>query len=275
VSSAGDVNGDGFDDLIVGSNNYSSGNFSSSHVVFGRASGFSATLELSTLDGNNGVRLDVKGPIFSVSGAGDVNGDGFDDLIVGSNSYSSGNYSSSYVVFGRSDFGGDGDIDVIQGTAKHDKLTGTAAAEHFKAGRGHDSMIGNGGADIFEGEAGNDYIRVSDLGFGSVDGGKGRDILGLGGVGLNLNLTEMGDRIRDIETIYLFGTGDNTLTVTAADVIDLSSTGNTLKVNGNTGDQIVGLSHGWKDGGIHGGFHTFTDDGAVLLVGVNVATDFV
>ena len=89
VSNAGDVNGDGFDDLIIGAlyadpNGSASG---SSYVVFGKASGFSATMDLSSLDGSNGFRLDgvAAGDVsgHSVSTAGDVNGDGFDDLIIG------------------------------------------------------------------------------------------------------------------------------------------------------------------------------------------------
>jgi hypothetical protein len=109
VASAGDVNGDGFDDLIVGAwrhnpHGYYSG---SSYVVFGQAGGFGATLDLSTLDGNNGFRLD--GTAFldysgrSVASAGDVNGDGFGDLIVGAYRADphSGYSGSSYVVFGK------------------------------------------------------------------------------------------------------------------------------------------------------------------------------
>ena len=55
--------------------------------MFGKASGFAANLNLSTLDGSNGFKLsgvaagDHSG--LSVASAGDVNGDGFADLIVG------------------------------------------------------------------------------------------------------------------------------------------------------------------------------------------------
>jgi len=277
VSSAGDVNGDGFNDVIIGVsdaryNGYYSG---SSYVVFGKASGFSATMDLFSLDGKNGFRLDgvTVGDYlgYSVSTAGDVNGDGFDDLIVGAGNAS--HNGARYIIFGRSDFGSDVDF---PGTAGNDELTGTQAAERFEAGAGNDKMIGRGGADVFYGEAGDDYIRVGDLNFQLVDGGAGRDTLGLGGKGLNLDLADANGRINDIETIYLYGTGDNTLTLTALDVVNLSSTSNVLKVNGNEGDRIVGLSSGWNDGGVQGKFHYYThqSEAVVLLVGLDVATDF-
>jgi len=110
VSAAGDVNGDGVDDLIIGAYEAdANGNAVAgrSYVVFGRSSPFPASLPLSGLDGSNGFRLDGEAAFdrsgASVSAAGDVNGDGVDDLVIGAFSADpNGSYSGqSYVVFGR------------------------------------------------------------------------------------------------------------------------------------------------------------------------------
>jgi len=54
----------------------------------------------------------------------------------------------------------------------------------------------------------------------------------------------------------------------------MSTTSNTLQVDGNSNDSVVGLDSGWSDGGIADGYHMFTNGEAVLLVGVQVTTDF-
>jgi hypothetical protein len=104
VSSAGDVNGDGLDDLIIGAD--SAGK---SYVVFGKQD--SAAIDLSVIvAGKNTIGFVIKGESrhdysgYSVSSAGDVNGDGLDDLIIGANSANpSGKIKAgkSYVVFGK------------------------------------------------------------------------------------------------------------------------------------------------------------------------------
>src|SRR4029079_17560536 len=88
VASAGDVNGDGFSDLIVGAYTANSQPFNlsgASYVVFGKASGFAANIDLSSLDGATGFKLtgeaafDTSGR--SVASAGACNGDAFPALI--------------------------------------------------------------------------------------------------------------------------------------------------------------------------------------------------
>jgi hypothetical protein len=91
VSGAGDVNKDGFDDVIVGAPKADPNNRASSgaaYVIFGKASGFVILDMLSFVSGDTtgyimqgAAAIDNLGD--SVSGAGDVNGDGFDDMIVG------------------------------------------------------------------------------------------------------------------------------------------------------------------------------------------------
>lgn len=107
VSAAGDINGDGIDDLIISASGQNA-ELALGYVVFGTTSGFSNSLELSSLDGNNGFQVQSKllNDVYGreVSAAGDVNGDGVDDLIIGSpianpNGPLSG---ACYVVFGRS-----------------------------------------------------------------------------------------------------------------------------------------------------------------------------
>ncbi|MEM6503847.1 MAG: PEP-CTERM sorting domain-containing protein [Planctomycetota bacterium] len=118
VSAAGDVNDDGFADLIIGAAN-GNGGTGQAHVVFGTLSlGSSGTLDLDTLDGSDGFvinGLDTSNQLgFSVS-TGDVNGDGISDLIIGDPlGGPAGNVGSgeSYVIFGVDNLGRGGEFDL-------------------------------------------------------------------------------------------------------------------------------------------------------------------
>ena len=173
VSSLGDVNGDGFDDLIIGATEADPGgetNAGESYVVFGKSGGFDSGIDLSTLDGTTGFRLDgvdlydYSGA--SVSSAGDVNGDGFDDLIIGVHGADPGgdDYAGgSYVVFGKSGgFGSAVNLGVLDGTtgfrmdgiAQNDYAGFSVSGAGDVNGDGFDDLvIGARGAADYAGES--------------------------------------------------------------------------------------------------------------------------
>ncbi|MEM0983500.1 MAG: integrin alpha [Planctomycetota bacterium] len=124
VATAGDINHDGFDDLVIGAPARLNGVGSfrgRTYVVFGSPSiGANGMVSLGDVDGSNGFEIRsiqaVDEFAVSVGSGGDVNGDGIDDLIIGSPRAEGGVLNQSagnaYVLYGR-DTGFEPRIDVV------------------------------------------------------------------------------------------------------------------------------------------------------------------
>ncbi|MCB9374241.1 MAG: FG-GAP repeat protein, partial [Microthrixaceae bacterium] len=87
VASAGDVNGDGYDDLVVGTTDYGNGERleGGAFLYLGSAAGLSAAPAWSA-ESNQAYAFFGQ----SVAGAGDVNGDGYEDVVVGAHGFDGG-----------------------------------------------------------------------------------------------------------------------------------------------------------------------------------------
>ncbi|MEO1613198.1 MAG: integrin alpha, partial [Pseudomonadota bacterium] len=107
VSAAGDLNGDGIDDIIIAAPGAGAGDRGEAYVIFGSRDGFAAEISPDDLDGANGLTISGLGDRdrlgTSFSEAGDANGEGFDDLIVGigaADANGRNNAGEAFVVFG-------------------------------------------------------------------------------------------------------------------------------------------------------------------------------
>ncbi len=107
VSSAGDMNGDGIDDIIISSELWNQDDWTTEvgmvYVVFGRKNGnFPSILDVDNLSKSQGFRIygeDAGNHLgVSVSSAGDVNGDGISDIILGA--FGAGEGGKAYVILG-------------------------------------------------------------------------------------------------------------------------------------------------------------------------------
>ncbi len=245
-------------------------------MVFGHAGGFAANIDLSTLDGTTGFTLTGGAPGdqsgMSVASAGDVNGDGYDDLIVGAGDADPNGFASgtSYIVYGAS-------FDGVVTT------TGTSAAEVLMGGSSNDVLTGGGGADVFHAGSGNDRIVVADLTFRLADGGDGTDTLALAGAGLTLDLRSPATaaKLESIERIDLRSTGNNTLRVDQFGVLGgvgaVTGGKHVLAVEGDASDTVRFGDFQWTDTGsftdVNGTFDRYVFGTAEVDVEHGVAVD--
>ena len=156
VTGGGDFNGDGYDDVIVTDfRSYVDGEMSgSAYVIFGRPSGHIETIDVASLDGTNGFRVDGGAPSDhlreAVAFGADLDGDGLDDIVLGSRR--AGSHGEIDVIFGTEV----GVHEEIHGTAGADDLFGTAGADTLSGFAGRDRLEGRGGGDVLDGGADRD-----------------------------------------------------------------------------------------------------------------------
>ncbi len=162
VSSAGDVNGDGFADMLIGAYGSMIGNLPAgrAYVYFGGATPNAVadlTLTGSSLDTYFGT---------SVASAGDVDGDGFDDMIVGALGPGLAGTGRAYVFLGGP--GADARADLTLDAAAAADLFGNsvASAGDVNADGFADVIVGAPGNDAGGAEAGRAYVYY---------GGRGAD----------------------------------------------------------------------------------------------------
>ena len=226
VAGAGDVNGDGFADVIVGADSYDNGqtNEGVAFVYHGGAGGISASANTLLEANQGGSRFG-----FSVAGAGDVNGDGYADVIVGAIGFDNGqtdegaafvyhggaggisasaktllesnqaNAQLGRSVAGAGDVNGDGYADVIVGANYYDNgQTDEGAAWVYHGGAGG---ISTSASTRLESNQANSYLGYSVAGAGDVNGDGYADVI------VGANYYDNGQTNEGAAWVYHGGTG--------------------------------------------------------------------
>lgn len=144
---------------------------------------------------------------------------------------------------------------------------------HYAGSEGDDAIEGFGGSDDLWGSQ--DPNDVQGFSYFSVDGGEGTDTLLFNGVDIDFTAIS-NDRVDGIEAIDLLsGEGENNLTLSLEDVLDMSQTTDTLIIDGGSDDTVTVADGTWIMQGQTTGdngelYHVFACDGATLQIDTDI-----
>lgn len=280
VASAGDFNGDGFDDILLSAAVASSGYNGRTHLIFGSPSGFGGPFDLSSIDGVNGLRIEgLDGDrAWKVSGLGDFNNDGFDDIAIGARR-ANDDAGAAYVIFGAAQaFNADlravffAEPLFIVGSDDPEELIGGDGDDNIQGGAGDDTIYGGAGYDQLSGGDDNDTIYGGDGNGANLDGGDGDDILYGGNSGSGYISSRGNDQIHSGaggDGLY-YDAPDSThgLIVNFSGSIQLGLDPGEIRDNYGDVDQIFGIGNIGKIDATEFADQFFSgDDGFITYVG--------
>ncbi|MGV6876647.1 DUF4214 domain-containing protein [Pseudochelatococcus sp. B33] len=267
VTSAGDINNDGIDDLIVSTDDINGGESrgdEGAYVIYGKQGG-PGDIDLSEFGASQGFRISGVShqdpAAHHLGGAGDVNGDGIDDIIIGSfhvDADGRNRAGSAYVIFGKD--GGLDDVDVARLTPADGFVIKGAHAQDFAG-------ISVGGAGDVNGDGINDLL-VGATGAGAayvIFGRKmsaGEPIAGTNGTDIFRLVGDSNDAFKVYDTsenepgapiLDLSGRGEGTPFaidgLTGNDTVDVRAFKGTVHFRGGNDSDILKFQHGVSGAG--------------------------
>jgi hypothetical protein len=153
------------------------------------------------------------------------------------------------------------------GNGLANNLKGNAGADTLSGAAGNDTLDGGAANDLLLGGTGNDLLLWGANVKDRLDGGGGVDKLRTT-VSLNLTLVKNAN-IKSVEQIDLSPAGKQKLTLDVSDVLDISSTTNTLKVLGAKGDS-VDIIGSFTRGSVSGQFRSYQVGSGILQVDTDI-----